>query len=185
MGFAFALVLVFGLAAQAGYVYKVNEKHQGGNVTPVEAYKMLEKNPKHTFLVDCRTRYEYQVVGHPMNAYNVPTKFFTTKVGKKGYGKSVNANFGKDLLVRFNPKTDTLLFMCRSGNRSCTACDMAIKVGWPKNKVFNIMGGFEGGKNKNKFSAFHGQRWAGGWRLEGLPWTYKMDKKFMYKADLK
>ena len=46
------------------------------------------------------------------------------------------------------------------------------------------MGGFEGGKNKNKDSAYYGKRWAGGWKLEGLPWTYKMDKKLMYQADL-
>ena len=47
-----------------------------------------------------------------------------------------------------------------------------------------MMGGFEGGKNKNKDSIFYKKRWSGGWKLEGLPWTYHMDKKFMYKPDI-
>ena len=73
---------------------------------------------------------------------------------------------------------------CRSGNRSCTACNEAVKAGFKEEKVFNMMGGFEGGKNKNKHSTFYGQRWAGGWRLEGLPWTYGMDSKYLYPPDV-
>ena len=171
--------------AWAGYSYKSNKEHLGGNLTPAEAHKMISKNPEHTFLVDCRTRAEYQFVGHAENAYNIPLRFLTTKVGKKGYKETMNESFGKDLLARFNPKTDTLIILCRSGNRSCTACNEAVKAGFDEAKVFNLMGGFEGGKNKNKASIFHGKRWAGGWKLEGLPWTYKMDKKLMYQPDVK
>jgi len=47
-----------------------------------------------------------------------------------------------------------------------------------------MMGGFEGGKNKNKDSVYYGKRWSGGWKLEGLPWTYKMDKKLIYQPDV-
>jgi|GEM_PF-7081697 len=36
----------------------------------------------------------------------------------------------------------------------------------------------------NKESSFYGQRWAGGWKLEGLAWSYKMDAKYMYQADI-
>lgn len=46
------------------------------------------------------------------------------------------------------------------------------------------MGGFEGDKNKNKESIYYGKRCAGGWKLEGLPWTYSMDTALMYKADV-
>jgi len=181
-----AMVTLFlvGSPALAGYAYKTNKPHLGGDVTPVEAFEMLQKNPDHTFLVDCRTRAEYQFVGHPEGAYNVPIRFLTTKVGKKGYSEVGNSDFGKDLLARFNPETDTLIILCRSGNRSCAGCNEAIKAGWAEDKVFNLMGGFEGGKNKNKASSFYGQRWAGGWKLEGLPWTYKMDTALMYKPDV-
>lgn len=87
-------------------------------------------------------------------------------------------------MARFNPETDILIIFCRSGNRSCTGSNEAIKAGFKEEKVFNMMGGFEGGKNKNKESRFYGQRWAGGWKLEGLPWTYAMDQKYMYQPDV-
>ncbi|MCP3951293.1 MAG: hypothetical protein GY697_03625 [Desulfobacterales bacterium] len=185
LSLAVALMFVFTSLVFAGYQYKSNKDHLGGNVTPADAYKMVQKDQGHTFLVDCRTRAEYQYVGHPEGAYNIPLRFLTTKVGKKGYVEADNANFGKDLAAQFNPQTDTLIILCRSGNRSCKACNEAIKAGFAEDKVFNLMGGFEGGKNKNKASAFYGQRWSGGWRLEGLPWTYKMDKKLIYQPDLK
>jgi rhodanese-related sulfurtransferase len=179
-----ALAAVFAVPAFGGYTYKVNKAHLGGDLTPAEAYERVTKDPEHTFLVDCRTRAEYQYVGHPEGAYNIPIRFLSTKVGQKGYVEVDNPNFGKDLLARFNPATDTLIILCRSGNRSCSGCNEAIKAGWPEDKVFNLMGGFEGGKNKNKNSIHYGKRWAGGWKLEGLPWTYKMEAALMYKADV-
>jgi rhodanese-related sulfurtransferase len=181
------LLVITAFCAQtavAGYLYKSNKEHLGGNLTPVEAYEMVQKDPEHVFLVDCRTRAEYQFVGHPEGAYNIPVRFMTTKVGDKGYAEQTNLNFGKDLLARFNPETDTLIILCRSGNRSCTACNEAVKAGFSEERVFNLMGGFEGGKNKNKESIYYGKRWAGGWKLEGLPWSYAMEKELMYQPDL-
>ncbi len=178
-----SMIFILISTAYAGYAYKSNKDHLGGDLTPTQAFKMQEKDPGHTFLVDCRTRAEFQYVGHPDNAYNIPLRFLSAKPGKKGYIEVNNPDFAKDLLARFNPETDTLIILCRSGNRSCTACNEAIKAGFKEDKVFNMMGGFEGGKNKNKKSLFYGQRWAGGRRLEGLPWTYKMKKEFMYQAD--
>ncbi len=179
------ILFVASLAYAGGYNYTSNKDHLGGDVDPAHAYKMVQKDPDHTFIVDCRTRAEYQYVGHIDNSYNIPLRFLTTKVGKKGYTEISNPNFGKDLLGRFNPKTDTLIVLCRSGNRSCVACNEAIKAGFDESRVFNMMGGFEGGKNKNKVSIYNGKRWAGGWKLEGLPWTYSMDKKLIYKPDVK
>ena len=178
------MVLAAASLAMAGYAYKCNKDHLGGNVEPAEAYKMVQQDPAHTFLVDCRTRAEYQFVGHPEGAVNIPLRFLSTKAGKKGYTEVANPDFGKVLAARFNPETDTLIFLCRSGNRSCTSCNEAIKAGFKEEKVFNLMGGFEGDKNKNKDSAFHGQRWGGGWKYEGLPWTYSMDPALMYPPDV-
>lgn len=178
--------LVFLLAAFAfgGYAYKTNKPHLGGDLTPVQAHEMLVKDPEHVFLVDCRTRPECQLVGHPEGAYNIPLRFWSVKAGDKGYNEADNPNFGKDLLARFNPKTDSLIIFCRSGNRSCAACNEAIKAGFLEDKVFNLMGGFEGGKMKYKNSAHFEQRTGGSWRNEGLPWTYKMDKNLMYQPDV-
>lgn len=185
LGFSFAMIFIFGGLALAGYQYKVKKAHIGGDVVPAEAQEMLMKDPGHTFIVDVRTRPEYQMIGHPTGAYNIPLKFWTGKMGDKAYGTAANPNFGKDLRARFNPKRDKLLFICRSGKRSCTACNEAVKVGFSEKKVFNVMGGFEGDKTKYKHSAYHGQRIGGSWRNEGLPWTYHMDKKLAYLPDVK
>jgi rhodanese-related sulfurtransferase len=156
----------------------------GGDVTPSEAWAVVQEDPKHTFLVGTRIRPEYQHIGHPEGAYNIPFQFWSGKFGKKKYTRVDNPNFGKDLLARFNPKTDTLLFICRSTSRSCYTATEAAKAGWPEDKVFNILGGFEGDKVKDKSSAYYGQRKLGGWRNEGLPWTYNIDKKLVYQPDL-
>ena len=80
--------------------------------------------------------------------------------------------------------TDTLLLLCRSTARTIAASTAAVDAGFREDKVFNVLGGFEGDKVKDKNSPFYGKRHLGGWRLEGLPWTYKMDSKLMYKVDV-
>ncbi len=180
------MVLALGSAALAfaQAKYPVKGQHKGGDVTPKQAYEMLQQDPEHTFLVDVRTRYEYQDIGHPVGAYNIPWKFYTRKLGKKGYAKVLNKNFKEDLLARFNPETDTLLLMCRSAARTIPASTAAVDAGFKETKVFNILSGFEGDKVKDKNSRFYGKRRIAGWRLEGLPWTYSMDRKLIYQRDL-
>ncbi len=183
------LILMFAIAvpafAQQQAKYPIKGKHKGGDVTPKQAYEMVQKDPAHTFLVDVRTRYEYQDIGHPVGAYHIPWKFYTTNVGKRGYGKVLNENFKKDLLARFNPETDTLLLLCRSAARTIAATTAAVDAGFKEDKAFNVLAGFEGDKVKDKNSPFYGKRRVAGWRLEGLPWTYGMDPKLMYQPDLK
>jgi rhodanese-related sulfurtransferase len=159
--------------------------HQGGSVTPIQAYKILQQDTEHTFLVDVRTRYEYQDVGHPTGAYNIPLRFYTTATVRRGYRKVPNENFSADLKALFNPETDTILFICRSGERSIPATEAAIDAGFKADKVYNIRGGFEGDPVMNPDSPLYGKRTVGGWSLEGLPWTYEMDRKYMYQPDLK
>ena len=183
--FSVALVFVFtGIALAGGYGYDIKKSHQGKDLIPSQAHEMVEKDSEHTFIIDTRTRAEYQLIGHPAGAYNIPLKFWTGNMGEKKYGMAANPDFGKDLLARFNPKTDTLIFMCRSGGRSCDASNAAAKAGFPEDKIFNMMGGFEGDKVKYKKSIYCGQRKLGGWRNEGLPWTYHIDKKLAYPPDL-
>ncbi len=164
--------------------YPVKGIHPGGSLTPIQAYGMLQEDPEHTFLVDVRTRYEYQDVGHPAGAYNIPLRFYTTEVVRRGYRTVPNENFIADLKARFNPDTDTILFICRSGERSIPATEAAIEAGFQAERVFNIRGGFEGDPVINPESPLYGKRNVGGWRLEGLPWTYEMDRALMYQRDL-
>ncbi len=170
-------------------------------ITSLEAYNMLLSQPN-TYLIDVRTRAEYQLVGHACykkdgminQAYNIPVKFWTGKVGKKNkYGKALNKNFVKDIMKKFK-KTDNLLIMCRSGDRSVIASNLLTDAGF-KN-VYNVKYGFEGkplsyGQPKKikklmkKFSPFFAT-WKSrlnGWRSYGLCQSYKMDPDFMYPAD--
>ena len=151
-----------------GWAYTTKLGHQGGDVTPTEAMKMVLADTNHTFIVDVRTRPEYVFVGHPTMAYHVPAKTWTGKAyekkGKLHYETVTNPAFEKDLLAKFNPETDTLIFMCRSGKRSCQGAEKAIKAGFKPEKIFNMLGGFEGDKVGCKLSAFHGQRKLGGWK---------------------
>lgn len=177
----FTLVASSGYAADAALTYPVkNEGHKGGDVTPTQAYQMV-KEQANVFIVDVRSRPEYVLVGHPTIAWHVPVRFWTGKHTRKGYGMALNDHFSEDLKKRFNPDTDTLIFMCRSGGRSCDAANLAAsEAQWPADKIFNMMGGFEGDKVKNKDSVFDGKRMLGGWKNEGLPWTYKVDPKLAY-----
>ena len=173
-----------GIALGGGFEYKTKVEHEGCNVTPSQAYEMVQKDPKHTFIVDVRTRAEYQLTGHPKGAYNIPYEFWNGRLGEKKYGMTVNSDFEKNLPGKFNPSADKLIFMCRSGKRSCLACIAAIRAGWAPKNLCNMLGGFEGDKIKDENSMYSGQRKLGGWRNEGLPWTYHIDKKLVYSADL-
>ena len=184
MAWILVWLLAFGSSAYGGFRYTIKAEHTGGNVTPSQAYEMVQKDPSHTFIVDTRTRAEYQFVGHPVGAVNVPKKFWNGKLGEKAYILVDNPNFTQDLLARFNPATDKLIFMCRSGKRSCLSCKAAVEAGWDSKNVCNMLGGFEGDKLKNANSSLDGKRVLGGWKNEGLPWTYHIDKKLVYIADL-
>jgi rhodanese-related sulfurtransferase len=96
-----------------------------------------------------------------------------------------NENFIAALKALFNPATDSILFICRSGERSIPATEAAIDAGFKADKVYNIRGGFEGDPVMNPDSSLYGKRSVGGWRLEGLPWTYEMDHTYMYQPDFK
>jgi rhodanese-related sulfurtransferase len=165
--------------------YPIKRPHEGINVKPKKAYELISKDPNNSYIVDVRSRIEYQDVGHPVGSYNIPAFFYTNEVGKKGYKMIPNENFCNDLKGRFNQENDSLFMICRSGERSTTAVIEAIKCGFSKDKVYNVLGGFEGDKVHEEGSPFTGMRMVGGWRLEGLPWTYKMDPIFLYLPDIK
>lgn len=164
-------------------LYQKTGEHKGGDVTPQQAAGMVSKDSQHTFIVDIRSQFEYQDIGHSVGAYNIPFKFYTTQTDEKGYKMVANENYCADLKARFAPATDTLLVMCRSGHRSVPATSAAVECGFEKS--FNVMGGFEGDKVKDKNDANFGKRVVNGWRAEGLPWTYDMDKNLMYQPDVK
>jgi rhodanese-related sulfurtransferase len=148
-------------------------------ITSKEAYEMWQKDPEKIKILDCRSPEEFAVVGHAPMAYNIPNMFMTYRWNpkKNDYLWKENPRFIKEVKKTFKP-TDTIVVMCRSGNRSPKAVEKMVKAGY-KN-LYEIREGFEGGKVKDKNDPNYGKRAKNGWRLAGLPWTYALDTNLIY-----
>ncbi len=171
-------------------------------ILSIEAYDMLNTVPD-TYLIDVRTRAEYQFVGHPVGAYLFPYMFYTGRLGKDGESycylfNEKNKAFVSEISKVFK-KTDNLLIISRDGTRSALAAKELIDAGF-KN-VFDVEDGFEGAlfpsfrdRNKDKFYrqlarrnkifGFNHRRHYG-WQWWGLPWKYGLDIKYIYPPDLR
>jgi len=124
-----------------------------GLLFPQEAYQLL-RQLGHARLVDVRTRAELDWVGRVPGAIEIEFKHYP--------GMQNNPNFMIELEARVN-KSDLLLFICRSGQRSSKAAEMATMSGYER--CYNVLEGFEGDRDTNNQ---RGHR--GGWRMAGLPW---------------
>ncbi len=171
-------------------------------ILSIEAYDMLNAVPD-TYLIDVRTRAEYQFVGHPINAYLFPymfmTKVFSKTEEKTGYQLNVKNKEFIEEIVKVFKKEDNLLIIGRDGTRSALAARDLIDADF-KN-VYDVEDGFEGPEfpsfenankdkfyrqiaKRNKIQGF-GHRRHYGWQWWGLPWTYEIDPKFVYPPDLR
>lgn len=135
-------------------------------LSPQEAYEMAKKPS--SYLIDVKSIAEYVFVGHPEEAYNIPSSFWS----EEEQGFLTNDTFIEDLTARFK-KNDVLIFLCRSGGRSLSAEKKMVQAGY--RKVFNLTQGFEGAKDEN------GYRTTGGWKNSGVAYTYDLDEKLVYK----
>lgn len=170
------------------------------DILSIEAYDMLNTVPD-TYLIDVRTRAEYQLIGHPPTAYLFPYLFWTNKLGKKEAGwiyqfNNNNKSFVEEISKKFQ-KTNNLLILCRDGTRSILAARELIKNGF-KN-IYNVKDGFEGppfpyfgNENRHKFYRqlakrnkipSYNHRGFYGWQWWGLPWTYEINSKYIYPPD--
>lgn len=171
------------------------------NILSVEAYDMLNTVPD-TYLIDVRTRAEYQFVGHPVNAYLFPYMFLTNEFGQKDEQYSYRFNEKNkaflDEISKVFKRTDNLLVIGRDGTRSAAAAGELVAAGF-KN-VYHVEDGFEGSlfpsfadsnrdkfyrqlARRNKISGYNHRRHYG-WQYWGLPWTYEMDPKYVYPPDV-
>ena len=132
------------------------------HVTPPEAWDILQSSPE-AALLDVRTSMEFEYVGHPVSAINVPWQ--------EAPDWSVNKDFAdmvrKTLSTKMGPEVDIellpVLTICRSGKRSLAAAETLLKSGFKK--VYNIEQGFEGDRDGAKH-----RNTINGWRHHNLPW---------------
>ena len=117
-----------------------------GAVTPAEAHRLREAGV--AVIVDVRTPMEYAEIGH------VPG---TPLIEWPRNGGRAELQAFLDALQEKHDRSETLLFICRSGVRSHYAAELAARAGFER--AYNVLEGFEGeyGAGTN------------GWRAAGLP----------------
>jgi len=84
--------------------------------------------------VDVRSPQEFEQ-GHVPGSYNIPLLFMTSA------GMQPNPAFLAAVTKRF-PKTQKIVFGCRSGGRSARACELLERQGYAD--LVNMAGGFHG-----------------------------------------
>lgn len=132
-------------------------------VTPVEAWELLNNNPQ-AVLLDVRSRVEYEYVGHPPDSVNIPWKDAPDWQIDPAFTDKVRAT-----MVSLRPDVRRceelpILMLCRSGARSRTAGELLQQQGFTR--VYNVAEGFEGDRDQNMH-----RNTINGWRVRGLPWV--------------
>lgn len=136
------------------------QQEYAGDINAREAWDML-KTDAAAVLVDVRTKPEWDYVGVPV----------LSEAGKspcllewQSYpSMQVDPDFAASLEATGVPKDATVLFICRSGQRSRAAAIAATGHGFKR--CFNVSGGFEGPPDGEG----HRGR-LDGWKALGLPW---------------
>jgi len=143
-------------------------------VTAKEAYEKWKAAPDQVKIIDVRTPEEYAFIGHPEKVWNIPFAFVTyqRKDGKTEHGVKMNDDFVTEV-KKIAGSNDTLLLMCRSGDRSAKAVNQLAEAGF-KN-AYTITDGMEGDKVADPANVYHGKRMKNGWRNSGVPWIYSID----------
>lgn len=157
-------MVILTLILFAGFAQAMDTEPQG--VDSKTAYEMVMKDLANTYIIDVRTRAEYEFVGHPdlpNGVPNIPIKFYP--------GWVTNERFIEDVAARFS-KDKTLITMCRSGGRAKKAAQLLLDAGF--RKVYYMTDSFEGAKDAQ------GRRTVNGWKVNGLPYTYDLDERLVY-----
>jgi rhodanese-related sulfurtransferase len=179
------LMLAAGIAAQTLDAARVPEEmrtRQGLYLLPKQAHELVNAQKGKVLFLDVRTRAEAQFLGmaEPIDAlvpYVEFQDFMTDWDEKRGFYKLEPFNdFVPEVERRLKQKglakSDPIVLMCRSGERSSRAADLLADSGYTR--VYTVVYGFEGELSDK------GRRNVNGWKNAGLPWSYELDRKKMY-----
>ncbi len=134
---------------------------QTKSLTPLEAYRLLQDNPR-AVLVDIRSTMEHLFIGHPKGCVHVAwmdepdwtiDPHFVTRIRELMLGGALDSGSG----------AAPVILICRSGKRSAEAGHVLTENGF--SEVYNVLEGFEGELDED-----HHRGTTGGWRFHGLPW---------------
>lgn len=146
-------------------------------MTAAEAGKIVQSDAAKVLFIDVRTPAEVMFVGsaEPTDA-NIPFVDLKSPAEWDEKNKRLqlvpNTAFAADVEARLAAKNLTkasqVIVMCRSGDRSGKAVDALAKAGFTN--AWTVLDGFEGDMSKD------GRRDVNGWKVAGLPWSYKLDR---------
>ena len=188
---AVLLAMFIGQASAADDWSSLPKKKQtklGLYMTPAQANTHMQDNSRKTLFLDVRTRAEVNFLGTPSVAdANIPymklNEWYAWNDKKGSFKMEVNSEFESEMERRIaskNLKKDSpILLICRSGSRSAKAADLLAKLGYTN--VYSIAEGYEGDKAKKGDNK--GQRVVNGWKNNGMPWSYKLNKEKMYLVE--
>ncbi len=160
---------------------EVKQTKLGLYLSAPEAFKMKTDGGAKVAFIDIRTKGEFLFLGTPsVTDMNIPYMEIDDPASwdKKNnrYTMSPNSDFVSAvnaLMTRQSlTKTDTVILICRSGDRSSRAANLLQEAGFTK--VYSIVDGFEGDLGKD------GHRDVNGWKNADLPWAYKMTESQAY-----
>lgn len=148
-------------------------------VTAKEAYEMWKADPLKVKILDVRTPEEYEFVGHPEMALNIPLLFMTHQWDSTKNQRVFvpNSNFTTAVKSHYS-SADIILATCRSGGRSAAAVNAMTAHGF--NNAYSIVDGMEGDLDKDPTSPHCGKRSKNGWKNSGAPWTYEVRKELLW-----
>jgi rhodanese-related sulfurtransferase len=194
MKFVVLCVTAFAMTATAAYAFDAAQVPPQKR-TKVEQYlsaqeaaSFVAKSPEKTLFLDVRTPAEVMFVGMPTTAdanvpYMVEPDFPGWDAAKSTLKLESNSDFIAEVRRRLSAKgldaTSAIVLICRSGDRSAAAANLLSEAGL-KN-VYSVVDGFEGDLATQGPNA--GRRAVNGWKNAGLPWTYTLDRKKMYKLE--
>jgi rhodanese-related sulfurtransferase len=153
-----------------------------------EASKFMDENGKKALFLDVRTPQELTFLGMPEQAdasvpYMREPEFPVWDTAKQNFKLELNPDFLSEVRRRLSEKGlspgDPVVLICRSGDRSAAAANLLAAAGFKT--VYSVVDGFEGDLAADGPKA--GQRAVNGWKNAGLPWSYKLDRKKMYKME--
>ena len=191
MSMPLVLALAFGvtptavLAIDPARVPASKQTKAGLYLDAREAYELKQRLGEKALFVDIRTRAEISYLGMPSVAdahipafEHPPNAAWDDKSNR--FKMEANADFEPELARRLAArqlsKSDVVILICRSGDRTTRAVNFLAEQGY--SKVYSVIDGFEGDAVAEGPQA--GQRVLNGWKNAGLPWTYKLDKNKMY-----
>lgn len=185
---ALALVtLLVGASSATGATSEVPKSKQtvlGKYMTAREAYEKVTEQRVKVLFLDIRTSGELMFIGGtsevdavvPFVEIKQPIAW-DEKAGRlalvpnASFVATVDAVLQRKGLV----KSDMVLLMCRSGDRSAKAVNALAAAGYTD--AWSVYDGFEGDLSKD------GSRSVNGWKNARLPWSGKLDKsKFVLDA---